>query len=312
VKRHGKTRQGKQRWYCTRCGKSFLWRLPRDTHFVRCFKWFRLWVQEGYSVRELSALSGRSPSSLRLIVRYWLSHAPPRQETEWRSRLRQSRHIIVDGTMLHRHHSQSVYAVMESSSHQLLYGSYGIREGARDLQPLYAMLAKSGLCPKSATTDGNPQQTRYLAVQWPSLRLQRCNVHVQRQGLRWCRRNPKRTDAKHLRKLFLALTTVKTSAQRNDFIRHVHQWDRRFGPAIRQARRVTGGWVFSDLALAAHMLVRSLPDLFHFIDDPHIASSTNALEGYFSRMKEKYRRHRGLAQKSRDHYFQWYFYLQPR
>jgi hypothetical protein len=105
---------------------------------------------------------------------------------------------------------------------------------------------------------------------------------------------------------------VKTSVQRDNFIRRVYQWDQRFGHTIRQARRTTGGWVFSDLALAARMVVRSLPDLFHFIDNAEISSSTNPLEGYFSRVKEKYRRHRGLARKCREQYFQWYFYLRPR
>jgi hypothetical protein len=201
---------------------------------------------------------------------------------------------------------------MESRSHELLYGAYGIREGARDLQQLYGMLAQAGLHPESATIDGNPQQAKYLSLQWPYIRLQRCIVHVQRQGLRWCRRHPKRTDAKHLRQLFLDLTTVKNSMQREYFVRQVNQWDQRFGHAIRQARRITGGWVFSDLALAAGMIVRSLPDLFHFVDNIEISSSTNPLEGYFSRVKEKYRRHRGLDRRYRENYFQWYFYLQPR
>ena len=105
---------------------------------------------------------------------------------------------------------------------------------------------------------------------------------------------------------------VKTAAQRECFIRQVNQWDQRFGHAIHQARRITGGWVFSDLALAAGMIVRSLPDLFHYVDNAEISSSTNPLEGYFSRVKEKYRRHRGLAKKHRDRYFQWDLFLQPR
>jgi len=269
-------------------------------------------MQEGYSVRELSAMSHRSPSSMRRIIHYWLSQSPPRDEAQWRTRLRQCHHVIVDGTILRRKSGEAVYAVMGSSNHELLYGAYGIREGAKDLQRVYGMLAQAGLHPKSATIDGNPQQAKYLSLQWPQVLLQRCIVHVQRQGLRWCRRNPKRTDAKHLRRLFLDLTLVKTPVQQECFIRQVNQWDQRFGHLIRQARRITGGWVFSDLALAARMIVRSLPDLFHFVHDAEISSSTNPLEGYFSRVKEKYRRHRGLARRHRERYFQWHFFLQSR
>jgi len=41
--------------------------------------------------------------------------------------------------------------------------------------------------------------------------------------------------------------------------------------------------------------MKSLPNLFHYIDDPAIACSTNALEGYFIHPKEHYRLHPGLS-----------------
>jgi hypothetical protein len=66
---------------------------------------------------------------------------------------------------------------------------------------------------------------------------------------------------------------------------------------------------YCDLALAAHMVVRFLPDPLHFVDNAGISSSTNPLEGYFSRVKENYRRHRALPRKYREHYFQRYFFL---
>lgn len=164
--------------------------------------------------------------------------------------------------------------------------------------------------PKSATVDGNPQQMKYLRTLWPSITLQRCLVHVQRQGLSWCRRTPKRTDAKHLREFFLMLTDVHTATQARRFLQRVHAWERRFGPAI--ASSPNRGWVFSDLLRARSMLLKALPDLFHFVHDRKTARSTNALEGYFGRLKDHYRRHRGLSPKHRDAYFQWYFYLVPK
>jgi len=229
-----------------------------------------------------------------------------------KQRLQNSEHLILDGTVLHRRGNDAIYALMDCSTNTLVYAAYGVREGAKDLQRLYKKLAQAGLTPKSATIDGNPQQAKYLSLQWPQIVLQRCIVHVQRQGLRWCRRRPTRTDAKHLQRLYFDLMEVKTPHDRERYIRRVEQWDQRFGSAIRQARRITGGWVFSDLVLAARMIVRALPDMFHFINEPTIAFSTNALEGYFSRLKEKYRGHRGLLPTHRERYFQWYFHLQPR
>ncbi len=60
------------------------------------------------------------------------------------------------------------------------------------------------------------------------------------------------------------------------------------------------------------MLLLALPDMFHYLDDPHISKTTNGLEGYFSRLKSHYRQHRGLSPRKRPNYFAWYFYFTPR
>jgi transposase-like protein len=172
---------------------------------------------------------------------------------------------------------------------------------------VYRALADAGLSPKSVTVDGNPQQIKYLREVWPTVTLQRCIVHVQRQGLSWCRRNPKRTDVKHLRKIFIRICSVKTSIEVRELIADVEAWEYRFGRAIEQSS--DRGWVFSDLLRARSMLLNALPDMFHYVKNSHIPSSTNTLESYFSRLKEHYRHHRGLAVHHRDAYFKWYFYL---
>jgi len=49
-----------------------------------------------------------------------------------------------------------------------------------------------------------------------------------------------------------------------------------------------------------------LPNMFYYLDDQCIAATTNKLEGYFSRLKEIYRKHRGMSKKHRQNYFAWY------
>ncbi len=292
------TRDGRQRWYCLDCHRTYSWRLASHHRF----HWFRLWVVEGYSVRQLARLSGVSPSTMRRTLTYWLRQEP-HCEPSW-SRIK---NIILDGTFIHR--SQGIYAAMDAHTNRLIAGGYNIKEGARDLVRFYEQLAFYGLRPESATVDGNPQQIKYLCAQWPCMILQRCIVHVQRQGLSWCRRKPKRTDAKHLRELFLLLTEVHTQADAREFIKRVNAWELRFGSVLDSS--TNRGWVYSDLLRARSMLHKALPDLFHYVHNKSIPRSTNALEGYFSRLKEHYRRHRGLASSNHNAYFNWYFYLVP-
>ena len=70
--------------------------------------------------------------------------------------------------------------------------------------------------------------------------------------------------------------------------------------------------VFSDIKRARSMLRHALPDMFHYLDDQHIPTTTNGLEGYFSRLKSHYRQRRGLSPQRRPNYFAWYFHFVPR
>jgi transposase len=303
VKCNGKSLQNKQRYLCLSCKRSFIWKSSKQIE-ERRYNWFKLWITEGYSVRELANFKRTSQSTVKRVVRYWLNRVPNRAKDD----LSETKHIIVDGSFLKR--PRGIYAAMDSETHRLLYAEVNVRESSEDLDRFYTKLSDAGLNPESATTDGNTAQTRQLKNHWSDIKLQRCIVHVQRQGLSWCRRNPKRTDAKHLRELLLKLTEVKTKDDSLRFTKGFYAWEKRFGTGIESSPN--RGWVFSDIIRARSMVTKALPNLFHYIDDPKIAYSTNALEGYFSRVKEHYRLHRGLSKNNKINYFKWYFFLKPK
>jgi hypothetical protein len=248
-------------------------------------------------------MSGRSPSTVKRILHYWLQR-PPTNQTD----LSKAKYLICDGTWLKP--NNEVYVVMNAADHTVIAGAYDLCERSHRLTPFYAQLASRGLDPYSATTDGDPRQMNYLRAAWPAILLQRCIVHVQRQGLSWCRQYPKRPEAKRLRELFLALSEVKSQAAEVQLLRQTYTWEERFGPGITKSPNQ--GRVFTDLLMARRSLLKALPNLFHFLQDRRIPNSTNALEGYFARLKEKYRRHRGMDLKNRHAFFQWYFYLKPK
>jgi len=263
--------------------------------------WFKQWLVEGYTLRQLAKHSGHSISTIRRITEYWLQQPPP----EPYSSLAQCVSAIVDGTFIKRR--KGILAVMNATDHTMLYGAYNVSERPRDLGTLFQHLAGQGLSLKYATIDGNPALSQALRRQWPAIVLQRCLVHIQRQGLSWCRRTPKRTDAKHLREIFLDVTTIHSPSDQAKFLTRIQAWEQIHGTRI--AVTPEHGYVFSDLKRARNMLLTALPNMFHYLNNPLIANSTNALEGYFSRLKQRYRQHRGLAHRHRLAYFQWYLSL---
>ena len=281
------------------CHRSFLWKnLGSKDRNERI--WFERWLIEGYSIRQLSEQSGQSRSRLYRIIHRWLDNDPPTEDVS----LAQHQYLIFDGSWFHK--EQPVAALLEAHQHTLVHGAYGVNERkTADLVAFFKPLRERGLNPRSCTIDGNPQIAQALRHTWPQILLQRCLVHVMRQGVRWCRMHPKRLDASKLRGLFLQLPRVTTIEERDHFLEDVAAWEQRYGTKI--ADQPEHGRVFSDLKRARSMLRAALPDLFYYLYDPSIPRSTNGIEGYFSRMKRLYRNHSGL--KNLENYCKWYFYF---
>ncbi|MBT9150899.1 MAG: hypothetical protein DDT40_01078 [candidate division WS2 bacterium] len=223
--------------------------------------------------------------------------------------LEEYQHLIFDGTFLHR--PTSIVALMVAENNTIISGTYGISENSeRQLLSFFKPLKERSLSPVSCTVDGNPQAIRVLKQLWTNITIQRCLVHVQRQGLMWCRRYPQGPYAKRLREIFQQVTNIRTKEECDRFLGVVSNWEKKYGSYI--ATHPDRGKVFSDIKRARSMLLKALPDMFHYLDNLNIPMSTNGLEGYFSRLKGHYRHHRGLHPTKRKNYFAWYFHLCSR
>ena len=61
-----------------------------------------------------------------------------------------------------------------------------------------------------------------------------------------------------------------------------------------------------------YLLVRTFPDMLHYLDDPKIPKSTNALESFFGHLKDNLSIHRGLTVHNRKNFIKWYLHLRNR
>jgi hypothetical protein len=168
---------GKQRYQCKVCNRSFSWSSNR-CKYQREFEWFQRWITEGYSIRQLAIHSGHSQTTIKRIIRYWLMRPPVDRPI---SESLASIYFVLDGTYLH--HRYGLFAAIDGVDHRLIYGAYGIREGPSGLTEYCRRLHTAGCKPKTATIDGNPHLFRALVTAWPEIIIQRCLIHIQRQGL---------------------------------------------------------------------------------------------------------------------------------
>jgi transposase-like protein len=252
-------------------------------------------------MRQLVAQSGYSHNTIQRIIGYWLP-LPPRLSLN----LTAFKYLVIDGTFFDGR-KNSVVGIGDTDIRTLVDGRYGIKEGGHKMREWCFKLKEAGLMPISVTIDGLKPVEELLRAVWPDVIIQRCLVHIQRQGLAWCRRDPKTAAVMHLRPLFREVTHIGTPQKRDEFIGRWEEWEEHYGQPI--ASRPERGRVFSDAKRARSLLLHALPNMFHYLDNSKIPNNTNWLESYFSRLKDKYHDHRGLWKKNRHNYFSWYFYI---
>lgn len=283
------------------CLKVYIWK----DHISKIFHeqhWFKLWVTEGYSVRQLIKQSGHSKNKLQRIKNHWLTQEPPALSN---NNYRQAKYLIFDGTYFHQDGCLAI--LMDYESKKLLSYEYIDRESYHNMCPILLELKHKGLNPKAITTDGHRTVIKAILNVWPNIKIQRCLFHIQNQGLMWIRTYPKTEAGKQLRTILKSLTPIKTKKDQKDFLNTYDDWFKTFKPAIKKQSKTSVA--HTDLKRTMSLINNALPNKFHFIKDQNIAPTTNILENLFSQLKHQYRSHRGLSKQHKIQYLKWYCYF---
>lgn len=296
---YGKNDCGRQKFRCKNCNRLFVFRNIKNK-LNRQLRWFELWVSEGYSVRQISEISRYSRKTIKGIISYWLVKLP-----SLKSKYTKIKYLLFDGTYFK--HENCLMLVMNNGNNRIITNQYLKRENYFAACQLFKELSAKGIKPVAITIDGNTSVIRALKEVWQDIIIQRCIVHIQRQGLSWLRMRPKLEPSIQLRKILLTVTGISSYREKQKFILDFQRWERKFGKVVSTLD--SKHKVFSDLQRTRSLVIRALPDMFHYLDDPNIAKSTNKLEGYFSRLKQLYRLHSGLSKEKRNNYFNWYIYF---
>ena len=299
VKRCGKTRSGTQRFYCHACHKKFIWHRP-DVSRQKEQAWFKLWVTESFSIRQLSKISGHSKSKLERIKNYWLNQLPP-------SRLdySQYKYVLFDGTYFHK--NGCLILLMDALTQRIIMNAYVATESYKTVHPMLIQLNALGLRPQALILDGHRMVIRAIREAWGTVIIQRCLYHIQREGLRWLRTYPKTEAAKELQKLLRYLPKIKDIERKNLFLCNYANWIDTYKKFVSTLPSSTVAC--KDLKRTMALIANAIPDMFHYLDDSNIHSTTNCLESFFSRLKADFRRHRGLSETHKKSYLRWYCYF---
>lgn len=211
--------------------------------------------------------------------------------------LRQAENLVFDGSFI-KGRKLSVVVLFNAKENKPISFSFRTKENKRgEVKAFLLRLKVHGLNPQSITIDGLKSVYGAFKEVWPGINIQRCLFHIQKQGMAWCRRYPKSPEAKKLKDVFREIFLVKNQQSKEVFIEKALSWEQKYGRRI--LINPSNGWVMSDLKRARSMLLKALPDMFHFLADSKIPNTTNCAESFFSKLKENLKIHRGLTKGRR-------------
>lgn len=297
---YGNTNSGYQRFKCKDCNYIYTFH-NHQNKVIKERKVFEWWITEGYSVRQLIKISKHGIWKIKQVKSYWLNICPPKIDYDYAT----IKYLLFDGTYFK--HENCLMVVINNVNNQVIAHDYNIKENYAAAVKIFQSLQVVGTKPIAITIDGNTSVIRALKTVWPEIVIQRCLTHIQRQGLSWLRRFPKSTAAKELRYLLIQVAAIKNYKQQQNFVKQFAEWEKQYGKFV--ASLPSTDKVFSDLQRTRSLIIHALPNMFHYLNDQKIVSTTNKIEGYFSRLKSSYKLHRGLSKKHRLNYFNWYIYF---
>lgn len=264
---------------------------------VRRRHWFKLWVTESYSTRQLCHQSGYSAATLNRIKSYWLGQIP--EDNIDYSRVER---VIYDATYFHK--DGCLLNLMNSANQQIIAHIYVKKESFNDVYPWLLELRDRGLDPVFITTDGERSVMHAMRLVWPQAKLQRCLYHIQHEGMRWLRAYPKTEAGKYLKDILSRLSSIKAQEQSKAFIDEYNHWLNTYKDFVLSLPRSV--IAYKDLKKTITLINNALPDMFHYLSNEGVHETTNALEGFHSKLKSDYRRHCGLSKPHRISYINWY------
>jgi transposase-like protein len=214
-------------------------------------------------------------------------------------------YLVCDATYFHK--DGCMLNLMDATNQRIISHLYIMKESFKETYPWFKSLQQQGLQPQFITTDGHQAVLQAMRLVWPQVRLQRCLYHIQHEGCRWLRSYPKTEAGQALRALLSRLCRIKTDQERDHFRNSYAEWLKKYQPVVQALPRSTVA--YKDLARTIVLINNALPDMFYYLEDPKVPATTNALEGFHSRLKADYRRHRGLSKEHRISFLNWYCYF---
>ncbi len=312
------TQNNKQRFKCKDCETLFI-RINDGVKYNNELIWYKKWVLERQSLPILSRDSGLSISTLRRKFELYLFKDP-----KWIIPKTKYVHLVIDGTYFKN--NVCLFLYRNNDQHTTLFYRVSTGEYAEEITEDLINIMKLGVVIVSITSDGHKgilkgikganrwikEYNRKEGTSIQPIVFQRCLVHIQRNCLTLIKQEHKSVEGRRLRHICETLLKIDTLRKKELFIDALNYWFEKNIEYITQFSYSSSGrkWRTHKVLYSAYMSIkRALPNMFNYLEDAKIPSTTNALEGYFSHLKNDISFHRGISKKHFKRFIVWYIYF---
>ena len=299
MKRNGKSKSGRQRWYCRSCQASYTHKI--DTA-AKLLAEFLSWL---LSRRPQKDMPGAGRNFRRKTAQFWKVWplAPVIDEIY--------RVIYVDGIYLDRR-----TVVLIAASDKYVLGWYLARsENAQ----AYAALLSRIAAPEMVVTDGGSGFRKAQKRVWPDTRVQRCLFHVFCQVKRYTTSRPKLPAGKELYQLAKELLHIADINSAIAWLKGYNVWCLKWKEFLKETTCIDRHEILTHQRLirarnSLNALIRQ-KTLFTYLDPAlteagQLPSTNNAIEGGVNaQLRALLRDHRGLRLTRRIKAVFWWCYL---
>jgi Transposase, Mutator family len=282
MRRHGKTKAGRERYFCPRCKKATT--IRRDDTRIR-HKKDRLvaWLTSPDSKTEIAKRYGLTRQTLWKEFRpFFKGNADGSAPLGYEADI-----LIVDAKFIH---GSELCALIAVDEHDKIFWQFADGE---NYGTWYAALIRFKP-PKVVVADGEKGVAVFLKRHWPDTKFQRCHFHIVKLVIQYLSRNPREEAGVEILKLMYRLKWVKTHQHKERWLMFHKIWEKRFEKAFSE-KDERGRYTHKKLRSVRVIVRRALPDLFTYLDFPGCPNTTNLVEGWVNAaLAEALRRHRGL------------------
>jgi len=300
VKKKGLTKAGIQRWFCHKCRRT--WSRVRSAYKAynpdQLFNW---WLA-GDPIQTIAMHSGLSKSHVQRLLLSRLE-----QPVNWSQEvLAKCQYAALDGKFLFGRR-YTVLILYDVVANLPMASKVVSSENRREITQFLVELKALGFSPKAVTTDGKGTIAQCFRYVFDGIVAQRCLFHIVLQVNAWIRRPPRSPIGWQLHSLVSQLMQVNDHSAVNNFWRQYESIKQTNHTELCRIRSIPDNRQERDLLKCFSLLDNAKPDMFNFLYDNCIASTTSGLEG-FNKQIQRIRGfdHNGLTKAHLDMFIRHY------